>query len=103
MIKSMLLTFCSFLCTSWLLMRAMELYTQCQALLKLQHEQKWLLQQCSASYAEISKYADCDNTFRIANTSTWHIVRSMDQAFFVFPALSCCILWIGLVLKSLYK
>lgn len=104
-IQSVLLSFFAFVCLSWLCLKTMTLYREVVALRRTKLEQLWPLQQCVASYENASKFLDCDQAFRIANATAWDIVHTVDhvQAFFVFPALVCCVLWAAVALRLLYK
>ena len=98
-------TVVSFLCLTWLMHRAWHVYLGCRQLHFVQQQQQWLLTQCQAHYVQMSQYADCDEVLAIANKTIWSEIQNIDsvQAFFLFPALLCCLLWIFLYLQTLYK
>ena len=103
--KSLALSLIAFVSTSWLLMKGVAVYKQIMDLKALQAEQRWPLHQCRTAHEFAARHIDCDKVLRIANTSAWDVVKNIDhvQAFFMFPALLCSILWATAVLKLLYK
>ena len=101
----LLFTVVTFVCMSWLAIKTVSLYNVCMDLRQKQQEQQWLVHQCQRSHDEMSKYADCDSAYRLANMSVWHEIQKLDhvQSFLIFPALVCCLLWLLLYGKILYK
>ena len=89
-------------CMSWLMVKATRLYDLSCALSKQRDEQRWLLQQCRAAPTEISKYADCSGALQAANMSVWQHMDDF-ESFLIIPSVICCLLWIVLYCKTLYK
>lgn len=103
--KAVLLSVVAFVSVSWLLMKGVALHARIRELHVLQTDQRWPLYQCQTAHAHAARHIDCDKVFQIANTTAWDVVKTVDhlQTFFVFPALTCSVLWATAVLKLLYK